>query len=166
MKTTVSWSRIQISLLLAYLLSLLPWSENLQPLAPNWLLLCLTYWALSQPHTIGLISAWFWGLLLDVALGSHLGIHALGTAVSVYVTLWLHQRIRMYTPGQQMLYVWLIASLDKLLVLQLENIFGQLQVTASYWLSPWLTAMLWWPALFVLRAFKRQSAPGSASSPS
>ncbi len=147
-----SFFTVQFSLLLALTLSIIPLSDGLIVYNPQWLVLVVAYWAIFSPQRIGILSAWVWGLLLDVALGTHLGIHALSLAVICYLSIILHQRLRMYPLWQQAFFIWLLASSDKLLVFQLKNFFFSQAAQWDYWLSPLISA-IFWPAMLVIMLF-------------
>ncbi|RMH39963.1 MAG: rod shape-determining protein MreD [Gammaproteobacteria bacterium] len=155
MTRTTPWYKIQLTLLLAFALTLLPVSEALKPIWPQWLVIVICYWTLAHPDRFGLRSAWLWGLLTDVAMGTYLGIHALSLSLVAYVSLTSYQRIRMYTIWQQSLYVWLIASLDKLVVIQLENALGQVTLPEWYWFPPIITGFLWNPAAWLIQKYRQ-----------
>lgn len=48
---------------------------------PDWVALVVLYWVIALPHHLNVISAWVVGLIMDILLGSTLGIHALSMAV-------------------------------------------------------------------------------------
>ena len=57
----------------------------------------LMYWVMALPYRVGIGSAWVAGIVLDVLEGSVLGLNALGLVVIAYITLSLHQRLRMFS---------------------------------------------------------------------
>ncbi|MCD8513982.1 MAG: rod shape-determining protein MreD [Nitrincola sp.] len=63
--------------LLGLILSQLPLPDFLMWYRPEWVALVLIYWVMMLPHRVGLMSAFFMGLLLDVIRGSVLGLNAL-----------------------------------------------------------------------------------------
>ena len=70
------------SLLVALMLEVLPLPEILDSWRPPFLTLVLIYWCMMWPNKIGIITAFFSGLALDVLCGSLLGENALALAWS------------------------------------------------------------------------------------
>lgn len=124
-----------ISILLAIILTLLPIPEELLKWRPEWVALTLVHWALVLPKKMGIIIAWFTGLLLDVLYVSSLGQHALGLTIIVFITLRLRLRINPYTLMHQ-LTVLLVALGSYLLInLWVLGFTGSTPVAWIYWLS-------------------------------
>ncbi len=149
----------QLSFLVALTLSITPLTNNIVIYNPQWLVLVAAYWGIFAPNKTGIITGWVWGLLLDVALGTHLGIHALSLALVSYMTLILHQRLRMYPLWQQAFFIWLLASLDKIVVYQLVNVFSPQQALYDYWVSS-ITSAIFWPVTIILLNYLRQKVRG------
>ncbi|HFB64420.1 MAG TPA: rod shape-determining protein MreD [Aeromonadales bacterium] len=140
---------IQFSFLLGLALTIVPFSGSFGSLNPQWLVLVVAYWGIYLPERAGIITAWFWGLFLDVALGTHMGLHALSLALVSYMTVILYLRLRMYPLWQQMFFIWLLAGLDKLVTFQLMNVFMPMEVDWHYWMSTLTTALIW-PLILVM----------------
>jgi len=62
------------TVLVAWLVSLLPW--RLWQGAPDILLLIIAFWCVHEPRRVGLFTAFFFGLLMDVHDAGLLGEHA------------------------------------------------------------------------------------------
>ncbi len=140
---------ILFSFLVGLTLLILPLSNEVQDYNPQWLVLIAAYWGIAAPEKAGILMSWIWGLFLDVSIGTYLGIHALSLALVSYMAIILHQRLRMYPMWQQSLFIWLLAGLDKLVVLQLNNVLDTVEVQWNYWYSTFSTALLW-PVVFLL----------------
>lgn len=138
---------ILMSFVVALLLHLVALPEFLRPLRPDWVALVLIYWCLALPDRVGVIIGWLAGLMLDVASGALLGQNALTMAIIAFLTLRLHQRVRVFPVWQQALSVLLLVLLHLMLVLWVRGIIGQSAETWSYWL-PALASMLIWPLVF------------------
>ena len=89
------------SLLLAYLLALLPWSGLALDLQPDWVLLVLLHWWLREPWRVGQGAAFSAGLLMDIAQTGTLGVHALAYSVAAWLTLRLRTRLLGFAPAAQ-----------------------------------------------------------------
>jgi len=124
-----------------WLLSLLPW--RLWEFAPNLLLLVITCWAVNEPARVGLFTAFFFGLLMDVHDGTRLGVQGLSYIITVFGALLLARRIRHFSSVVQavhMLPVFLLAEAIQRL--------AQSWLSAEWggWAWTWsalLTAALW-----------------------
>lgn len=92
---------VVLSFLVAYLLAVIPFPEWAMNYRPEWVPMVLIYWVMALPYRIGIGSAWFVGIILDVLEGSILGLNALSLVIIAYVTLSLHQRLRMFSSLQQ-----------------------------------------------------------------
>lgn len=146
---------ITSTFVVALMLTMLPLPDWAALFRPEWVALVLIYWCLALPDRIGIGIGWTLGLLLDVIKGALLGQHALALALVAYLTIHLHQRIRVFPLWQQALFVLLMVALNQMLVLWVKGIIGQPPGSWLYWL-PSLTSMLLWPWVFlILRDLRR-----------
>ena len=74
---------ISASLIIALILTILTFVFG--KYSPDWLYLVVIYWILAVPNSIGLVTAWFIGLLTDVAYGSILGSNALTFVIVSFI---------------------------------------------------------------------------------
>lgn len=147
---------IWTSFIAALMLTMLPLPRWADLFRPEWVALVLIYWCLALPERVGVGIGWGMGILVDVVKGTLLGQNALALAVVAYLTLRLHQRIRVYPLWQQALFVLVLVALDQMLVLWVKGIIGRPPGTWLYWL-PSFTSMLLWPWVFlILRDMRRQ----------
>jgi rod shape-determining protein MreD len=147
---------IVASFAVALVLTVLPLPAWLDPLRPEWVAMVLIYWCMAVPNRIGVGFAWMAGLLLDVLRGGLLGQHALSLSIVAYITLQLYQRLRVFPPWQQALSVVILIALHLLLQVWITGISGQ-TVNAWAFMTPALSSMLLWPALFAgLRNLRRR----------
>ncbi|MBD3671255.1 MAG: rod shape-determining protein MreD [Gammaproteobacteria bacterium] len=147
---------IALSFILALVLTIMPLPELIEPFRPAWVPMVLIYWSMALPNRIGVALGWLVGLFLDVATGALLGQNALALALLAFLTLQLHQRIRVYPLGQQALSVLMLIALYQILVVWVRGIIGHPPESWLYWMQS-LTSMLFWPVVFVvLRGVRRQ----------
>ena len=73
-----------LSLVLAFVLTLMPLPQWLSPFRPYWVALIVIYWNLEAGRLRQLGQAFVLGLLLDLATGTLLGQHALGLVIMVF----------------------------------------------------------------------------------
>ncbi|MFN2309581.1 MAG: rod shape-determining protein MreD [Gammaproteobacteria bacterium] len=146
---------ILLTVLVAFVLTSLPLPEVWRPLRPDWVLLVLIYWCMALPHRVGVGVGWLAGLFTDALTGLLLGQHALAYCVVIYLTLKLHQRLRLYPLWQQSLSVLVLLALGQLLLLWINGMVGRPGHAWAYW-APSLLGALLWPLLFtVLRGLRR-----------
>lgn len=138
-----------LSVLAAMIIRVAPWPEFMQFIMPDWILLVLIYWCLAIPERVGIVNAWFVGLLTDVLTGRLLGQYALTYAVVCYPSLKLHKRLRHFPLLQQGMFIFSSLLLSQLLVFWIENIHSPTRFHLSFWL-PALTGTVCWPVVFML----------------
>jgi rod shape-determining protein MreD len=157
-RTSVMTLTIFGSFLIAVMLAIMPLPDWAKPYRPEWVPLVLIYWSMALPTLVGVGIAWLLGLIVDAAQGTLLGEHALGFAVTAYISIYLHQRIRVFPLAQQALAVGFILLPSMSLLLWVKGIRGESPNTWLYWM-PLFTSILLWPWVFVLlRALRRQAS--------
>ena len=124
--------------------------------SPDWTQLFLIYWILAAPLSIGLLSSWIVGLVLDVVLGSTLGINALMYTIISYLVFKIHHIARYITVFQQSIVIIAILLIKFTLVLWIDSILSISNYNISlYWSC--LTSALCWPLVFYsLRVIRRK----------
>lgn len=147
---------IWISILLALSLSILPLPFEFDPFRPDWLAMVLIYWALALPHRTNVGTAWVAGLLLDVLLGSTLGVRAMAMAITTYLAAFQFQKIRNFSLWQQALIIGCLSLVGKVTIFWAEHLFSRASLNFAYFWST-LSTMLIWPWVFlVLRKVRRR----------
>lgn len=151
---------IFFSLIIAMALTVLPLPHWLEVIRPQWVAMAVIYWVMAIPNRYGVGLAWLTGLFLDVLTGNVLGQQAMGLTVVAYITLQVHQRLRVYPMGQQAFMVMVMVALYQMLLLWVRGIIGHPPETWLYWL-PSLFSMLFWPVVFLsLREMRRRFQVG------
>mgnify|MGYP000047101882 FL=1 len=140
---------IIFTLLVALMASIMPMPFNIDAFRPDWILVVLLYWCLALPTRVNVITAWFMGFLLDVLLGSVLGLHAAAMALSVYIIAGNFQKIRNFSVWQQALIVGVVSALYHLLVFWFQRFLTDVVFLPSY-LYPVFTTIVLWPWAFLL----------------
>ncbi|MEJ2095522.1 MAG: rod shape-determining protein MreD, partial [Gammaproteobacteria bacterium] len=73
-----------------------------------------------------------------------------------FITIKVHQRIRMFPLTQQALFVMVLILLYQLMSLRVRGLMGVPPRTWTYW-TPAITSMVLWPWLFIiLRDIRRK----------
>jgi rod shape-determining protein MreD len=94
--------------------------------------------------------------VLDILLGTTLGVHSLAMCISIFVLAANYQRLRNYSVWQQSVVIGILAALYHLVVFWLQHMITDIYFLFTY-LWPVLTSMLIWPWLFLLlRKIRRQ----------
>jgi len=140
---------IILTLLVALIASITPLPLSVDAFRPDWVLVVLLYWCLALPTKVNVISAWLMGFLLDVLLGSILGVHAAAMALAVYIVAGNFQKIRNFSVWQQALIVGVISALYHLLVFWFQRLLTDVVFLPSY-LYPVVTTIVLWPWVFLL----------------
>ena len=108
---------IVISFLIAYVLVVFPLPDWAELARPQWAALILIYWCMAVPDRVSVGVGWTVGLFQDALQSSLLGEHALSYAIVAFLTVKLHQRIRIYPLSQQALSVLVLLLLARMIQL-------------------------------------------------
>lgn len=146
---------ILATFMVGLMLSQIPMPYFAEWARPEWVAMILIYWVMALPHRIGMGVAFCLGLFLDVIKGSVLGLNALSLTTIAFVTLILHQRLRMFPIVQQALMVMVLVGINQLLFHWMQAFSGYTGDSLLF-LLPCLISALLWPWLFVvLRGIRR-----------
>lgn len=149
---------IILTFIIAMMLMLMPLPDWAQAYRPEWLMLVLIYWCMALPNKVGIGIAWILGLCVDVIQGALLGQHAIGFAITAYIAIRFHQRVRNYPLHQQSLFVGMILLPYMSISLWVLGILGEDPKSWLYW-APVVTSVLIWPWIYiVMRAIRRSSS--------
>ncbi|MFT6901508.1 MAG: rod shape-determining protein MreD [Colwellia sp.] len=144
-----------LTLFVALLATIMPLPLSVDAFRPDWVLVVLLYWCLALPSRVNVISAWVMGFILDVLLGSTLGVHAGAMAISVYIVAGNFQKIRNFSVWQQALIIGVLSALYHLIVFWLQRFLTDAVFLPSY-LYPVFTTIILWPwAFLLLRKIRR-----------
>lgn len=145
---------ILITILLSFVLMLSTFT--LGSFSPDWTQLFLIYWVLATPMNIGLFSSWIIGLLVDVIIGSTLGINALMYTIVSFLITKIHHIVRYITVFQQSIVIFFILVIKVTFILWIEAMLSiNNQGYSIYWGS--FTSALFWPFVFYfLRMIRRK----------
>lgn len=138
---------IAFSLILAFLLNLVPWGRALW--VPDFLALVLVFWNVHQPRRVGVGLAWVFGVLMDVHEAGVLGEHALAYTVLSYAAITIHRRVLWFPLLGQALHILPLLLLAQLVTLAIRIIMHGAAPGFTYLLESLVAACLW-PLLSVL----------------
>jgi|SRR5690625_1260480 len=144
------------SFALALILTVVPLPDWLSAGRPQWVALVLIYWCMALPNRVGVGVGFLVGLIQDALLGSLLGQHALTFALLAFLTIKLHQRIRVFPLWQQAISVLVLLLLTQLVIFWINGFVGRSPVSWTYWLTAVVGTLLW-PWIFGLMREIRRS---------
>lgn len=142
----VNGMMVTITLLIALIFQLYPWSGNGIILRPDFLLIVTLYWVLRTPNLCNVGMAWLAGLLVDLSTGSLLGQHALSFAFTAYLGLAYQRRLVLFNKLQLAVYVLLLLIISRVIVLVLKLFEGNEGPGWSYF-WPIVTSLILWQAM-------------------
>lgn len=143
---------IYLSLLLAFIAYLLPWSGYGLTLRPDFVLVVLLFWLVRAPQLCNVGTAWLMGLAVDLASGSMLGQSALAYALSAFGAVQYQRRLVLFTDLQQSVYVLLLLLLSQLVLLLLKLFAGSPLPDWSYFMAS-LSGLILWQILAISNLF-------------
>lgn len=145
---------IPFSFLLAVLLTSLPLPQALSYWRPDWMTMVLVFWVLNQPAWVGVWTAFFLGLIVDVQTVSLLGLHPLMLAVVAYLTRLSSRWVGVFSIWQTAGLVFVLVTVELIIRFVVQSA-GGLMPTPSLYGLPALTSALIWP--FVALSLRRWS---------
>jgi len=149
MRSRFSWLAVFVTFLMAAILEVMVLPELVQHYRPQWLALILIYWLLRYPEQIGMSCAVIFGLIMDVISGATLGVHVLTYAITCYLILSMHQRLKMFPIIQQSIVMFILVATQLMMVSLLSRMLVGTTNDLSYlWLA--LTSALVWPIILIL----------------
>ncbi|MEP4891254.1 MAG: rod shape-determining protein MreD [Aliiglaciecola sp.] len=147
---------IFLSIIIALILQIVPMPITVEQFRPDWVLLVLSYWALALPNRVNVGMAFIVGLVLDILMGTSLGVHSFAMSINIFVLVSNYQRLRNYSLWQQAFIIGTLSALYHLVVFWLQHLQTDVIFLFTY-LWPVLTSMLMWPWIFgLLRKVRRQ----------
>ena len=154
-------SFILLTLIIALLANIVPLAPAATPLRPDMLALVLLYWCIREPRYVGVGTAWFVGLVMDVADATLFGQHALAYAVLAYAADYFRRRVLRFPRWQQAVQVAVLLALCAMIVL-LVRIVGGAPLPSWTYAAPPIVGALLWPPLSVLLQYPQRPTRSAA----
>jgi rod shape-determining protein MreD len=151
---------VLLTLVAAFLLNVLPLTGLAMALWPDFVALTVLYWCIHDPRRFGIGSAWFTGLVSDVAGGTLFGEHALAYSVLAFLGVVLRRRVLGFGIGGQVLHVAPLLLLSKLVLLVVALAGGAAFPGWALLVAPLIGAALW-PVISFLFLIPRKPGRGS-----
>jgi len=148
-------SFILLTLFIALLANIVPLGPAATALRPDVLALVLLYWCIREPRYVGVGTAWFVGLIMDVADATVFGQHALAYAVLAYAADYFRRRVLRFPLWQQAVQVAALLMLCAMIVLLVRIVGGAPLPRWTYAVPPLVGALLW-PVLSVLLQYPQR----------
>jgi rod shape-determining protein MreD len=129
------------------LLNLLPWGRMAG--VPDFVALVLVFWGVHQPRKVGIGTAFFLGLLMDVHDATLLGENALAYTLLSYFAIMMHRRVvwfRLWTQAMHVLPLLMLAQGIQLLV----RFFVSGKFPGWLFFSESIVAALLWPVVTIV----------------
>lgn len=133
---------IALSLIMAFLLNLLPWGGWVG--VPDFVALVLVFWSIHQPRKVGIGLAFFMGLLTDVHDATLLGENALSYTLLSYFAIMIHRRVLWFPIGTQAMHVLPLLVMMQVVQMGIRLIVSQ-QFPSWFYFSESLVSVLLWP---------------------
>jgi len=146
---------ITFSFIIALILTMIPLPSSVEIFRPEWVTLTLIYWCMALPTRVGVGVGFTLGLFLDVIRDTLLGQYALALTLVAFITLHMHQRVRVFPLWQQAMSIFILVMLESVVVLWVKGIIGE---SVSFWnlMATAGTSMVVWPFVYmVLRHVRR-----------
>ena len=150
------WTSIFLTFLIAINLSLLQLPIELFWLKPNWVTLVFIYWVIFLPNTIGILSGFSIGLLLDLLENNLLGSMGLTLTIIAFITNILRIRIRQLRFWQQIFIVFILVGFEKLMRCWTQLTVEHSTINLSHLVSTFINIGMW-PVLSTILQFYQRS---------
>ncbi len=147
---------IWVSLLFAMMVTMLPVGRL--PWMPDVLAIVLVFWSVHQPRRIGIVTAFIFGLAVDVHQASLLGQHALSYTAMSYFAITIHRRLLWFKVPSQTLQVLPLFVAAHAIEVGIRLLAGGTYPGPALLLAPVLEAALW-PFVSVLLLLPQRRAP-------
>jgi rod shape-determining protein MreD len=157
----VKQSFILLTLFLGLLANIWPAAPIVAALRPDFLALVLLYWCIQEPRYVGVGTAWFVGLVMDVADATLFGQHALAYAVLAYAADYFRRRVLRFPLWQQAVQVAALLALCAALVL-LVRVVGGAPLPRWTYAAPPIVGALLWPLVSVLLQYPQRPTHSAA----
>ncbi len=142
---------IALTLFVALIANVVPSSPAVSLWRPDFLALVILYWCIHEPRFVGVGTAWFVGLVMDVGDATMFGQHALAYAALAFAGDFFRRRVLRFPLWQQAVQVAALLAFAAALVLLVRVVGGAPVPRWTYMMSPVVGALLWPPLSIVLQ---------------
>lgn len=146
---------IMLSFLVAFCIMIIPVNPAWKWLRPDLVTLVLIYWVAHSQNHIGVVFAFFVGILFDLLSGTLVGSMGLTLGIVAFFTMNLRLRLRIYRSWQKFIIIMLLLACSQLIRLWIQMLVGHPPASFLYWLSSLISASLWPVICFILNPYQR-----------
>lgn len=146
---------VMLSFLVAFCLMIIPINPAWKWIRPDLVTLVLIYWVANSNGHIGVLFAFFVGILFDLLSGTLVGSMGLTLGIVAYFTMNLRLRLRIYRSWQKFIIIMLLLACSQLIRLWIQMLVGHPPASFLYWLSSLISASLWPLICFILNPYQR-----------
>jgi rod shape-determining protein MreD len=147
---------IWASLIFAMMITMLPVGRFAW--MPDVMAIVLVFWSVHQPRRVGIVTAFAFGLAIDVHQASLLGQHALSYTAMSYFAITIHRRLLWFKVPSQALQVLPLFVSAHAIEVAIRLLAGGAYPGPTLLLAPVLEAALW-PFVSVLLLLPQRRAP-------
>lgn len=152
---TLLYSAVTLSFVVAFALMIIPVSQDLKWLRPDFVALLTIYWVTNLPNSVGIIFAFMIGLLFDLLTGMLFGSMGLTLAIVAFLALNLRLRLRIYRHWQKFTVILLLVAGSQLIRLWIQMLIGHPPASFMYWFSSFSSALVWPLVYVILHGYQR-----------
>ena len=134
-----TWSIIILSIVL----TIIPVPDLINSFRLPWLMMTVIYFSIFNVSLIGVLSAWFAGLILDLMTGGLMGENAMILSIISYISYRFRFQIRVYPIWQIMVVVLILLSLGELLSLWIQGVSGTMNISIVNWINISIAVIIW-----------------------
>lgn len=154
-KTAIIYLPVLLSFIFAFCLMIIPVNPTYKWLRPDLVTLLMIYWVANLPSHIGIVFAFFVGLIFDLLSGMLLGSMGLTLAIIAFLTMNLRLRLRIYRSWQKFIVIMLLVACSQLIRLWIQMLIGHPPANFIYWLSSVMSALVWPIISIILSSYQR-----------
>lgn len=151
------------TLVFAMLFNMLPLGRV--PWMPDLLALVLVFWSVHQPLRVGVVTAFVFGLIMDVHQTALLGQHAFAYTALSYFAIAVHRRLLWFTVPSQALQVLPLFAAAHAIAMAIRLLSDGAFPGFSFILAPVIESLLWPVANVVLLAPQRRAVDPDKTRP-
>lgn len=141
--------KVYLTLFFAFIANLLPWFGQGIAFRPDFVLLVLIFWILRAPQLCNIGTAWFAGLLVDLATGGLFGQFALAYTLTAFFAANYQRRLVLYNIWQQAAYVFVLLLLSQFTILVLKLFAGH-DIPNWHYFFPCFTSIIVWQIYMIV----------------
>lgn len=135
--------RLLFTLIMVFVLSILPMPEIISGFRPPWVLMFILYIQFFLPNYFSIPLIFLLGLCLDVLLSMLIGEHAFAFLITTWLASWTARRFNFFSMLKQMVLVALFCFIFKLIIFLIDAFLGY---HYGLWMvigTSFLTLLLW-----------------------